>query len=296
LKILIYGAGVIGSLYAVLFSKNKNTDVSVYTRGKRLEELCENGLRYCDKDTVKVANVRIIDTVKDDDIYDYIFLTVRENQLYKALEELRVNISQNIVTMVNSLDDYKKWEDICGKGRIIPAFPGAGGSIDDGILNAGLTPALIQPTTFGEISERNTKRTSELSRLFHNSHIPYQIVSDMHLWQLCHLAMVVPIADAYYESEDPEKAGADRRLMSKTAGKIKRNMKWLKNHEGKLSPKKFYMFTLVPKRLIAVGLTITFKSEFGDRFMYRHSMKAPDEMRELHRKFYGYIKDRSKKA
>jgi len=78
LKILIYGAGVIGSLYAVLFSKNKNTDVSVYTRGKRLEELC-------------------------------------------------------------------------GKGRIIPAFPGAGGSIDDGILNAGLTPAWIQPTTFGEI-------------------------------------------------------------------------------------------------------------------------------------------------
>lgn len=46
MKILIYGAGVIGSLYAVLFSKNKNTDVSVYTRGKRLEELGENGLRY----------------------------------------------------------------------------------------------------------------------------------------------------------------------------------------------------------------------------------------------------------
>mgnify|MGYP007081670341 CR=1 FL=1 len=29
----------------------------------------------------------------------------------------------------------------------------------------------------------------------------------MHLWQLCHLAMVVPIADAYYESDDPEKVG-----------------------------------------------------------------------------------------
>ena len=27
----------------------------------------------------------------------------------------------------------------------------------------------------------------------------------MHLWQLCHLAMVVPIADAYYELDDPEK-------------------------------------------------------------------------------------------
>ena len=39
MKILIYGAGVIGSLYAVLFSKSRNTDVSVYARGKRLEEV-----------------------------------------------------------------------------------------------------------------------------------------------------------------------------------------------------------------------------------------------------------------
>ena len=61
--------------------------------------------------------------------------------------------------MINSLDSYNKWEDIVGKGRILPAFPGASGSI----------------------------------------------VTDMHLWQLCHLAMVVPIADAYYELDDPEK-------------------------------------------------------------------------------------------
>lgn len=292
MKVLIYGAGVIGSLYAVLFSKNENVDVSIYARGHRLENLRENGLRYYDKGAVQTADVRIVGAVKNDDVYDIIFLTVRENQLYKALEELCDNESRTIVTMVNSLDDYRKWEDICGKGKIIPAFPGAGGSVDDGILNAGLTPALIQPTTFGEISGKKTKRTSELSELFHSSHIPYQRVPDMHLWQLCHLAMVVPIADAYYESSEPENAGADSKLMTKTAGEIKRNMKWLKVHHGKLSPKKFYMFTLLPKRLLAKGLAITFRSEFGDRFMYRHAMNAPDEMMELHRQFYGYIKDR----
>ena len=30
----------------------------------------------------------------------------------------------------NLLDSYKKWEDIVGAGRILPAFPGAGGSIN----------------------------------------------------------------------------------------------------------------------------------------------------------------------
>ena len=38
MKILIYGAGVIGSLYAVLFAET-GYDTSIYARGKRLEFL-----------------------------------------------------------------------------------------------------------------------------------------------------------------------------------------------------------------------------------------------------------------
>ena len=77
--------------------------------------------------------------MSDNDAYDFILLTVRENQLYEALAELKNNKSNIIVTMVNSLDSYKKWEDIVGIGRILSAFPGAGGSInDDGILDAAL--------------------------------------------------------------------------------------------------------------------------------------------------------------
>ena len=103
--------------------------------------------------------------MSDNDAYDFILLTVRENQLYEALAELKNNKSNTIVTMVNSLDSYKKWEDIVGKGRILPAFPGAGGSINnDGILDAALTPMMIQPTTFAEISGNKSERTKQLQR------------------------------------------------------------------------------------------------------------------------------------
>ena len=70
------------------------------------------------------------------------------------------------------------------------------------------------------------------------------------MWQLCHLAMVVPIADAYYEADCPERAGKDWKIM----------------------------------------LAVTFESSFGDKFMYQHARKAPDEMRELHKQFYAYMK------
>ena len=45
MRILIYGAGVIGSLYAALFAE-AGYDTSIYARGKRLEFLKKNGLLY----------------------------------------------------------------------------------------------------------------------------------------------------------------------------------------------------------------------------------------------------------
>ena len=290
MRILIYGAGVIGSLYAVLFAE-AGYDTSIYARGKRLEDLRNNGLLYKKNQEVIKAEIKILGELANDDIYDFILLTVRENQLYEALAELKNNKSDTIVTMINSLDSYKKWEDIVGIGKILPAFPGAGGSInEDGILDAALAPRMIQPTTFAEISGNRSERTKQFSKILRHAHIPYQKVMDMHMWQLCHLAMVVPIADAYYEANCPERAGKDWKIMKKTAERLKRNFIFLRKQKGKLSPWKMNIFRFVPLPIMTLMLAVTFESSFGDKFMYRHAMKAPDEMRELHKQFYAYIK------
>ena len=290
MRILIYGAGVIGSLYAALFAE-AGYDTSVYARGKRLEFLKKNGLLYKKNQNIKRAETTILEELSDNDVYNFVLLTVRENQLYEALAELKNNKSDTIVTMVNSLDSYKKWEDIVGKGRILPAFPGAGGSInDDGILDASLTPRIIQLTTFAEISGNKSERTKQFSEILRHAHIPYQEVKDMHMWQLCHLAMVVPIADAYYEADCPERAGKDWKIMKKTAERLKRNFIFLRKQEGKLSPWKMNIFCFVPVPFLTIMLAITFESSFGDKFMYQHAVKAPDEMRELHKQFYAYMR------
>ena len=294
MRILIYGAGVIGSLYAVLFAET-GYDTSIYARGKRLEFLKKNGLLYKKNQNIRRAEATILGELSDNDAYDFILLTVRENQLYEALTELKNNKSNIIVTMVNSLDSYKKWEDIVGKGRILPAFPGAGGSINnDGILDAALTPRMIQPTTFAEISGNKSEKTKQFSKILRHAHIPYQKVVDMHMWQLCHLAMVVPIADAYYEADCPERAGRDWKTMKKTARRLKRNFTFLRKQKGKLSPWKMNIFRFVSLPFLTIMLAVTFGSSFGDKFMYQHAMKAPDEMRELHKQFYAYMKKMKK--
>lgn len=288
MRILIYGAGVIGCLYATLFSK-AGFDTTIYARGRRLESFKQNGLLYFKNKKIKKAKVNTIDKVDANDIYDFIFLTVKSNQVHTALEELKNNNSPNIVTMLNTLEKYNTWEEICGKGRIIPAFPGAGGSFEGNILNAKLTLSIIQATTFGEINGSKSKRLLQLASIFKRSYIPYKIEKDMHAWQLCHLAMIVPIADAYYEASVPEKAGEDKELMEKTAISIKKNLDSLCKLGVTLTPKKMKVLHRLPAQILSIGLRFTFQSEFGNTFMYQHSMKALDEMRELNNQFYSYI-------
>ena len=152
--------------------------------------------------------------------------------------------------------------------------------------NAQITATSALALSLGNKSER-TKQFSEILR---HAHIPYQKVTDMHLWQLCHLAMVVPIADAYYESDDPEKVEKEWKIMRKTAERLKRNFNFLRKQKGKLSPWKMNIFCFLPLSFLTIMLAVTFGSSFGDKFMYQHAMKAPDEMRELHKQFYAYMK------
>ena len=279
---------MIGSLYAVLFSE-AGVDSSVYARGERLETLRQNGLRYEKNGEVCTAKVCVLDTLRSNDIYDFIFLTVRENQLHEALAQLRENQSPCIVTMVNSIENYGIWEQLCGDGRILPAFPGAGGGFENGVLHAALTPRFIQPTTFGILSSRQELDAKRLRELFKRAKIPYQQVKDMHAWQVCHLGLVVPIADAYYEADDPASAGADKMVMAHTAKVLRDNFRMLAQNGVHLSPAKMQMFRFLPLFLLRLALKITFQSRFGDVFMYRHAMKAPDEMRQLHEQFYAHL-------
>ena len=290
MRILIYGAGIIGSLYAA-YLREAGYSVSILARGKRLSDLKQNGLRYYVCGKVRHADITIIETLVPNDCYDYIFLTVRENQLHVALAQLHENISPTVVTMVNTIQPYDELDKLCGKGKLLPAFPGAGGGFSDGILDAGFMPYIIQPTTFGEINGAYSERIKTLKKIFIKARIPHHIVKDMHMWQICHLAMVVPLADAYYITAKPQEAGKDKNAMRQTAYQLHKNFMYLHPYGKSISPPKLNLFRVCPVSVLSKVLPIVFRSNFGNRFMFQHAMKAKEEMNALHDKFYCYLEE-----
>ena len=284
MKLLIFGAGVIGSLYAERLFEHGH-EVTLIARGKRLEELRTNGLRYYRNGTIHTCRIPVREVPDPDTTYDVVLVAVKEYQLRSALEALRTCRSDTVCPMVNTLDSYQAMEEIVGKGRILPAFPGAGGGFRDGVLDAAFTPGWIQPTTFGEIDGSYTPRIRRLKQLFRLAGIPCAAVSDMHTWQLCHLGLVVPLADAYYNTSEPMRAGHDWSLMKHTAGTIRKNLNQLQKSGVTISPVKLNALRLLPTTVTAIGLGVVYRSAFGMRFMYAHAMKAPEEMKRLHELF-----------
>ncbi|WP_127549228.1 MULTISPECIES: ketopantoate reductase family protein [Paenibacillus] len=215
-RILIFGAGVIGSMYAIKLIE-AGFDVTLFARSDRYKSLRENGLRYMEKGTVRSIKVNVIDTLQNDDIYDFIFVTVRYDRSESALLTLKDNQSKNIVTMTSNSMGFSSWLDIVGD-RLLPAFPGFGGQIKDGVLHARFLPKIIAATAFGEINGVVTERIENLAKILKTAKLPYVIKKDMQAYLITHsVSDIAMLSFLHSENKIIDKKTARTR---KTARKI----------------------------------------------------------------------------
>lgn len=284
-KILIYGAGVIGSVYAVKFS-NAGYDVSAYARGERLQSLQSSGLLYSENSSIKKAPVTILDKLNPTDYFDYIFVTVRYEQIEAALAELKSNTSPNIVTMVNNPNGYTLWEGLVGKGKLIPAFAGAGGSIKEGVLTFRLTPKIVQPTMLGELDGVMTARLRTLAQIFKTSKIPFNISKNMDAWQKTHLAMVTPLANGiYFDGGNNYTTAKNKQAIRLMSSALKKNFKALKAKGIPITPPKLNVFWICPLWIMDIALKVLYNTKFAETLISSHALNAKDEMLLLEKEF-----------
>lgn len=221
-RLLIFGAGVIGSVYALRFAQY-GLDVTVLARGKRLDKLKRNGLRYNDNGTIKQISIKTIDKLEDDDVYDYIFVPVRYDQAESALTVIKNNQSKAIVTLTNTMG-YDHWLEIVGD-RLIPGFPGAGGDIKEDVLYAQFGSEKHQGTIFGEINGLVTERVKNLAQIFETVDLQYEIQKNILAFHISHTALAIVNKHFYTEDGmvDVETAKSES-ILRRIAADIKKNI------------------------------------------------------------------------
>ncbi len=129
-KVLVYGAGVIGTLYAARLQDGGNR-VTVVARGQRLADICRYGLAL--EDVIghgqSTTQVDTTDRVGPDDQYDIALIAVRRDQVASVLPELTANHRiPTMIFMLNNPTGSSSLAQALGRDRVLLGFPGAGGT------------------------------------------------------------------------------------------------------------------------------------------------------------------------
>ncbi len=203
MRILVYGAGVIGCQLAHELNKSKKNEVTILARGAWAQTLREKGLQirhYIQLNTTHDI-IPVIETLEQDDVYDLIFVVMQQGQVTGVLPALAKNSSKYLVFVGNNLE-APEVEDVitkkCSvKREIAFGFQGSGGRREqDRVvsvhINCGMTVGALE----GELSREFKKRLREAF-----TGTGYRLKKETHMdaWLKCHAAFILPACYLCYQ-------------------------------------------------------------------------------------------------
>lgn len=289
MNILIYGAGVIGSIFANKLALSGQT-ITILARGNRYNELKSNGVVLVNPKTGKkdITKVKVIQKLEPHDVYDYIFVVMQRIQVKDVLPILSQNKSPNIIFVVNTASGYADYVNAIGEDRVIIGFPSAGGERKNGevyyFIGKGLMRA-FQTTTFGEYHCRKTESIKSIIKIFNQAGIPSTYCNNMDAWQKTHVAIVTNIGNSLYgyycNNYELSKSYSDIATMVKG---IKEGLSVLNKLKIKITPSKLNYFRF-PVILLARIFNIVMGTQLAEITMAKHTLFAREEMIYLQNEF-----------
>ena len=283
MKVLVYGAGVIGTLYAAKLQLGGH-HVTVLARGARLADIRNFGLVIENilSGVRSTAKVETTEQLCPDDEYDVALITVRRDQLASVIPALSDNRRvPTIVFMLNNPLGTQELIDALGGDRVLLGFPGAGGTRDGNLVSYSLIAQ--QPTTLGELSTRRTDRLLGIVAAFRGSGFPSKTSRDMDAWLKAHAFFVTAVSGAIYLA-----GGNCHRLSEEdaTLGLMTKGVREGFNAVKALGLKVFplplrVLFMWLPQGFAVAYWRRFFSSDLADYVFGRHARNASIEMLEI---------------
>jgi len=195
MRVLVFGAGPIGSIYSYFLSQVGN-EVIHFVRALRAEQL-SRGLHVSILDGRSPKDIKHVDmnyqirTITDfgtERQFDLILVSVKHHSLEAALRVLRENDVRGDFLFFNGLwTDYSALDEFIARDRYLWGYPVAGGNVDYG--KARLEGAILDNVLLGEIDGKATDRLKRVADVFKNAAIAVETPANILHWIWIHMAI-----------------------------------------------------------------------------------------------------------
>lgn len=284
MRILVIGAGMIGSVYGGRLARAGH-DVTAMARGRRLVAITNGGLKLHDvvsgrRDEARVAAVT---APAPDAVYDLVLVTVRDAQLPPLLPVLDALAgAPRLLFLVNCPMRVADLVGRYGAARTLFGFAGAGGVHDGEVIR--YCAVREQPTTFGPVAGQDGSAAQDMAALFGAAGFATTVVADMDAWLKTHAFLIVAICGALYASGGRSaRLALDRAKLEWLIGGLREGLRCVAALGLRPSPPKLRLMAMLPDFILRRLLARLFASDMAAFAIDGHANAAPADMADLAR-------------
>jgi 2-dehydropantoate 2-reductase len=251
MKLLVYGAGVCGSLFAVRLHEAGH-DVSLLARGERLAALRRHGVQLAEGDSAAVRHVPVPVVDHPAGGYDLTAVFVRAHQVDEVLESL-AGLGGDVLFMLNWAAGPEPLGAVIGRDRVLLGFPTAAGTINGDVVRYRPASFITRrfPMPVGEPDGRATPRLERIVREFGTAGINAKAEPRMDAWLKTHAAFAVPLGQAVNAAGGPVALAGDPDAVRAMIRVIRENLAALPTPPV---PRGFAALQTLPQGLLAAVL------------------------------------------
>jgi 2-dehydropantoate 2-reductase len=279
MRIVVVGAGVIGSLYGGRLAEAGH-DVTFLARGGRLSDLQGHGLLLQDAQSGQRTEISVpsLAELSRDDHYDLALVPVRSVQLAGALPVLLAMRGQpDVLFFGNTTGRQTEMVEALG-GRALFGFPAAGGVQDGPVTKYVLIHE--QKNMLGEASGASTPRVHQMQAVLASAGFATKISANIDGWMFGHTAFVVPIGFALYRlAGNPTALASDASTLRLMVRATQEAFKTLDDVEIAANLRMLYL--RMPTAFAVRYWSRVLASPRGELWFGAHARAAPDEMHAL---------------
>ncbi|MGA2664679.1 MAG: 2-dehydropantoate 2-reductase N-terminal domain-containing protein [Nitrososphaerales archaeon] len=285
LKVLVYGAGVIGSLFAARLA-DSGQDVSILARGDRLTAIRDGGIELEEvRSGLRTRTiVDVVERLSPEDSYDLVVVCVGKHQLPSVLPALEENRRvANVLFMLNNAEGSEALMRLLGRERVVGGFPGAGGVLDGGTVKYLLIRQ--QRTVLGEPDGRRKSgpRLREMVAAFRRAGFPTETTSEIDAWLKTHATFISCVESAVHlAGDDNRKLARSPDALLEMVDGVREGFEALGALKTPVIPLKLrIMFAWMPRSYPVGYWRRELQGELGDYSLAPHTRASIEEVREL---------------
>jgi len=296
-RILVYGTGPLGSLFAARLQEGGN-DVSILARGQRLADLREHGivririrvLHDVRTNQRSVTRVNVVEALAPDDAYDLVLVIMRKNHALQILPVLAANQhTPNVLFLTNNAAGPGELVEALGRERVLIGFPNSAGYREGHVVHC-LTGTPddadedIRADVFIRVDRRITPRTRRVAHILESAPgFGAEIRTDMDAWLKYHVALLMPslAAALYAAGTDNYRFAHTRDLVVLSVRAIREGFRVLQTLGYPVTPSKYRIFQWIPEPILVLVLQRWLANEMMKVALTKHANAARDEMKHL---------------